>query len=422
VTEPAWLAATLGASRPRVVSALLRHCRDLDAAEDAFQEASLRALERWPRTGAPRDPVAWLVLVARNAAIDRARRGARLEPLPSEGALAAQEDAEMEALERIEATDYRDDVLRLLFVCCHPELAPAQQLALALRVVSGLTVKEIARAFLVSEAAMEQRITRAKRAVAQHPVSFDAPGAAERGERIEVVAAALYALFNEGYSASGGELHVRAALCEEAIRLATLLVLLAPGDPELLSLEALFRLQHARTPARLDAQGEIVLLDAQDRARWDREAIAEGLARLEKARWLGQPGPYRLQAEIAAVHARAARAEDTDWAAIEAHYEALEALQPSPVVTLNRAVAVAKRRGPAAALALIAPLEPECAGYFNYYGAKGAWLHELGRDAEARGAWERALALARTLAEASHVRAQLDRLAVPAARAPGEGR
>ncbi len=410
MSEPGWLAATLGASRPRVVSALLRRCRDLDAAEDAFQEASLRALERWPRTGPPRDPAAWLVLVARNAAIDRARRVGREAPLPEGDALARPGDGEVDAVERIEASDFRDDVLRLLFLCCHPELAPPQQLALALRVVSGLSVKEIARAFLVSEAAMEQRITRAKRAIAEHPVPFEAPGARERAERVGVVAAALYALFNEGYSASGGEAHVRAALCDEAIRLARLLVTLAPGDPELLALNALFVLQHARTPARLDARGEIVLLEAQDRARWDRVAIEEGLALLDKARWYAQTGPYLLQAEIAAVHARAARWEDTDWAAIEARYAELERMQPSPVMTLNRAVAVAKLRGAADALALIEPLEPHCAGYFNYYGAKGALLRELGRDDEARAAWQRALSLARTLQEASHVRAQLDLL------------
>jgi RNA polymerase sigma-70 factor (ECF subfamily) len=206
---------------------------------------------------------------------------------------------------------------------------------------------------------------------------------------------------------------VRAALCDEAIRLARLLVAIAPGERELLALQALFLLQHARTPARLDARGEIVLLEAQDRTRWDRAAIGEALALLAKARWLGPPGPYQLQAEIAAVHARAPHASETDWAAIDAHYAALERLQPSPVVTLNRAVAVAKLHGAAAALALIAPLEPQCASYFNYYGVKGAWLRELGRTEEARAAWQRSLALARTLQEAAHVRAQLDGLGHP---------
>jgi RNA polymerase sigma-70 factor (ECF subfamily) len=249
-------------------------------------------------------------------------------------------------------------------------------------------------------------------------VPFEAPGPVERAERLGVVAAALYLLFNEGYSASGGELHVRAPLCDEAIRLARLLVAIAPGERELLGLQALFLLQHARTPARLDARGEIVLLEAQDRARWDRGAIAEGLALLDKARWLGPPGPYQLQAEIAAAHARAQRADETDWSAIDAHYAALERLQPSPVVTLNRAVAVAKLRGAAAALALIEPLEPHCAGYFNYYGVKGAWLRELGRTDEARDAWQRSLSLARTLQEAAHVRAQLDGLPPPARGGP----
>jgi len=414
VSELAWLETTLSAARPQVIGALLRYFRDLDVAEDAFQEASLRALERWPRTGAPRDAVGWLVLVARNAGIDRARRAQRLAPLPAEEALAVDSDVEGELVEQLEAATFPDDVLRLLFLCCHPELPAAHQIALALRVVSGLSVREIARAFLVSEAAMEQRITRAKRTIAEHPVPFDAPAQGARAERLGQVATVLYLLFNEGYSASGGEAHVRSALCDEALRLARLLAAMFPHDGEALALGALFALQHARTPARLTPSGEIALLDEQDRALWDRELIDEGLALLEKVRWLGASGAgagsYALQAGIAAVHARAPSSAQTNWREIEQLYGALERLQPSPVITLNRAVAVSKLRGPQQALALIEPLESKLERYFNYHGVRAALLRDLGRAAEARSAYTRALALAHTVQEAAYIRAQLDLL------------
>ena len=449
MSDLAWLETTISAARPQVVGALLRYFRDLDVAEEAFQEASLRALERWPRNGAPRDPVSWLVLVARNAAIDTARRAKRQEPLPSEEALPVSDDTESELVEQLETASFPDDVLRLLFLCCHPELSPVHQIALALRVVSGLSVREIARAFLVGEAAMEQRITRAKRTIAEHPVPFEAPGKEERAARLGQVGLVLYLLFNEGYSASGGEAHVRSALCDEAIRLARLLAAMFPEDAEAQALGALFALQHARTPARLTPSGEIALLDEQDRGLWDRELIDEGLALLEKARWLasgaspraarrsraesnsgqahvdddrpalarpqatpagGAGGPYTLQAGIAAAHARAKSSDQTDWREIEQLYAELEHQQPSPVVTLNRAVALAKLRGAADALALIEPLEPKLERYFNYYGVKAALLRDLGRSAEARDAFSRALSLARTVQEAGHIRSQLDQL------------
>ncbi|HEU4429849.1 MAG TPA: sigma-70 family RNA polymerase sigma factor, partial [Myxococcota bacterium] len=393
MSELAWLETTLSAARPQVIGALLRYFRDLDVAEDAFQEASLRALERWPRTGAPRDAVGWLVLVARNAGIDRARRAQRLAPLPAEDALAVEGDVEGELVERLEAASFPDDVLRLLFLCCHPELPSAHQIALALRVVSGLSVREIARAFLVSEAAMEQRITRAKRTIAEHPVPFDAPAQESRAERLGQVATVLYLLFNEGYSASGGEAHVRSALCDEALRLARLLAAMFPHEGEALALGALFALQHARTPARLTPSGEIALLDEQDRALWDRELIDEGLALLAKARWLAGEaaglGPYALQAGIAAAHVRARTSEQTNWREIERLYAELERIQPSPVITLNRAVAVSKLHGAQRALALIEPLEAKLERYFNYYGVKATLLRDLGRAAEARSAYTR---------------------------------
>ena len=400
----------LRGARPQAMGALLRHFRDLDLAEEAFQEACLRALKSWPKNGPPRDTVAWLVLVGRNAALDGVRRRSRERELPGEEALSDLSDAEGPLADHLDGADYRDDLLRLLFMCCHPELPATQQIALALRVVCGLTVSEIARAFLVTDVAMEQRITRAKNLVAAERIPFEAPGAPERAERLSAVAAVLYLLFNEGYSATGGTAHVRVPLCGEAIRLARLLLRLFPGEPEMLGLTALMLLQHSRSNARLDAQGAIVLLEDQDRGLWDRDRIAEALALLDKALRHGSPGPYQVQAAIAALHARAPRFEDTDWAEIEQLYEALERFQPSPVVSLNRAVAVAKLRGPAAALALVDALAKDLAGYFYFFGVRGALLMELGRPDEAREAFDRALAIAKSPAEAAHIRLQIDRL------------
>ena len=312
--------------------------------------------------------------------------------------------------ERLDASHYRDDILRLLFVCCHPELPASQQIAVALRIVSGLTVKEIARAFLVSESAMEQRITRAKARITAAEVPFDTPGAPERAERLAAVATMIYLIFNEGYSASGGNAHVRVSLCEEAIRLARLLLRLFPSEPEIMGLLALLLLQHARADARLDAEGAIVLLEDQDRSLWDRELIAEGLALVEKALRHQRVGAYQIQAAIAAVHAHAARAADTDWAEIDRLYQILETVQPSPVVTLNRAVAVSKVSGPAEALQMIEPLAAKLGGYFYFYGLKGALLTQLGRNEEARVDFDRAISLANTAAEAAHIRMHLDRL------------
>ncbi|WP_279357222.1 RNA polymerase sigma factor [Methylobacterium indicum] len=406
--DAAWLAASLAAARPRVVAALLRVFRDLDTAEEAFQEASLQALRTWPRTGPPRDVAAWLILVGRNAALDGRRRLARLTALPPDDALSDLDDAETPLAEAIDAEAYRDDILRLLFVCCHPDLPATQQIALALRIVSGLSVPRIARAFLVSEAAMEQRITRAKARIAKSPVPYGAPGPAERAERLTAVAAMLYLVFNAGYSAATGS--ERAALCDEAIRLGRLLLRLFPTDPEAMGLLALMLLQHARSPARFDANSEIVLLEDQDRGLWRGPMIAEGLALVDKAMRHRAPGPYQVQAAITALHARAARPPDTDWAGIEALYATLERMQPSPVVTLNRAVATAKVAGPAAGLALVEPLAGPLQGYFHFHGLRGALLMQLGRTAEAREAMGRAIALAGTPAEAAHIRLQLDRL------------
>lgn len=410
MTALANIGATLTATRPRVVAALLRYFRDLDAAEEATQEACLKALKSWPQNGPPRDPAGWLIMVGRNYAIDTVRRQKKQEPLPPDDVLSDLDDAESALADRLDDAHYRDDILRLLFICCHPDLPAAQQIPLALRIISGLTLAEIARAFLSSESAMEQRLTRAKRKVADAEVPYETPSAPERVERLGAVAAVVYLLFNEGYAASGGTAHVRVPLCDEAIRLARLLLKLFPAEPEILGLTALLLLQHARTPARLDAAGTIILLDEQDRGLWNLEMIGEGLALLDKAMRHNRPGPYQLQAAIAALHARAKRAEDTDWSGIDGLYAVLERMQPSPVITLNRAVAISKLRGPAEALAMIEPLASKLGGYFYFFGVKGALLEQLGRAPEAREAFERAIALAHTPAEAAHIRQHLDRL------------
>ncbi|MDF0602765.1 RNA polymerase sigma factor [Psychromarinibacter sp. C21-152] len=407
--DPAWIEARLVAARPRAVAALLRYFRDLDLAEEAFQEACLRALRAWPEKGPPRDAEGWLIMVGRNAALDQVRRRAKLTGLPDEAAISDREDVEPALAERLDAADYRDDILRLLFICCHPELPATQQIALALRIVSGLSVRQIARAFLVGERAMEQRITRAKARIAKADVPFETPGAPERAARLAAVKTMIYLVFNEGYTDAdpAGE---RAAFCAEAIRLARLLLRMFPGEPELMGLLALMLLQHSRQAARFDGDGLPVLLEDQDRTLWNRAAIDEALALVDKAMRHRQPGRYQIQAAIAAVHARAARPEDTDWAGIDRLYAALEDHAPSPVVTLNRAVAVSKLHGPRAALDMIAPLAEPLDGYFYFHGLRGALLDRLDRADEAREAFGRAIALAGTAAEAAHIRQHLDRL------------
>ncbi|RWM18889.1 MAG: RNA polymerase sigma factor [Mesorhizobium sp.] len=410
MTDLAWISTAISNARPQAMGALLRYFRDLDAAEEAFQDACLRALKNWPKNGPPRDPAAWLILVGRNSGIDAVRKRAKQAPMPEEDQISDLEDAEGDMAERLDGAHYRDDILRLLFICCHPDLPATQQIAVALRIVSGLTVKQIARAFLVGESAMEQRITRAKARIADAGVPFETPGAVERSERLAAVAAMVYLIFNEGYSSNGGEAPARAPLCEEAIRLARLLLRLFQAEPEIMGLTALLLLQHARAPARFDENGEIVLLEDQDRSLWSRKMIDEGLALVDKALRHRKPGPYQVQAAIAALHARAATAADTDWTEIDLLYGLLEQMQPSPVVTLNRAVAVSKVRGPEAALALIEPLEERLSGYFHFFGLRGGLLMQLGRNEEARVAFDRAIALANTAAEAAHIRMHIDRL------------
>jgi RNA polymerase sigma-70 factor, ECF subfamily len=413
VTDIAWIELSLVSARPQALGALLRYFRDLDVAEEAFQEACLRALRTWPDKGPPRDPVAWLIFVGRNSGIDAVRHRSKMAALPEEAAFSDTGDAEADVADRLDGANYRDDILRLLFICCHPDLPATQQIALALRVVSGLSVQQIARAFLVGDSAMEQRITRAKARIAAAGVAFETPGAIERAERMTVVAAMIYLIFNEGYTceASGRD---GAAFAEEAIRLGRLLLRIFPAEPEAMGLLALMLLQHSRRAARFDAGGRIVLLDDQDREAWNRDMINEALALIDKAIRHRKPGPYQIQAAIAALHARAARAEDTDWTEIELLYQSLERIEPSPVVTLNRAVAVAKLKGPAEALALIEPLSGRLSGYFYFHGVRGGLLKQMGIYGQAREAFDHAIALSRSPAEADHIRSELDSLEHPA--------
>ncbi|MBB4272410.1 RNA polymerase sigma factor [Rhizobium mongolense] len=409
MTDIAWIDVALTAARPKALGALLRYFRNLDIAEEAFQEACLRAIRTWPDKGPPRDPTAWLIFVGRNSGIDALRKQAKTQALPDEDLISDKEDAESDIADRLDESNYRDDILRLLFICCHPDLPATQQIALALRIVSGLSVQQIARAFLVGESAMEQRITRAKARVAKAGVPFETPGPEERAERLSIVSTMIYLVFNEGYS-QGDPKREAAAFSDEAIRLGRLLLRIFPGEPEIMGLLALMLLQISRRDARFDANGELVLLEDQDRSRWSDALINEALNLLDKAIRHRRPGPYQLQAAIAAIHSRAKRAEDTNWEEIDLLYSVLERLQPSPVVTLNRAVAISKLKGPQEAFQLVETLGEKLDGYFYYHGLRGGLLKQMGRVREAREAFDRAIALANSAAEAAHIRLQIDKL------------
>jgi RNA polymerase sigma-70 factor, ECF subfamily len=378
----------------RVVATLIRMTGDWDLAEECAQDAVAQALARWPRDGVPRNPGAWLTTTARNTALNRLKRS-KIEAAKLREVAAMPVGSEDDG----DGSAVADDRLRLIFTCCHPALPLEGRVALTLRTLTGLTTPEIARAFLVPEATMAQRIVRAKRKIRQAGIPYRVPPDHLLPDRLVGVLGVVYLLFNEGYSAAVGADLVRHDLCAEAIRLARILAALMPDDPEVLGLTALLLLQYSRRAARLDADGEPVTLEDQDRSRWNRDEIAEGLALLDAALRRREPGPYQVQAAIAACHARAERAADTDWPQIAALYGRLTELVPSPVVRLNRAVAVAMAHGPEAGLALVDALGDDLPGYRHVPATRADLLRRLGRHAEAAEAYREALSLTESEAE-----------------------
>ncbi|WP_431220862.1 RNA polymerase sigma factor [Leifsonia xyli] len=378
--DEAAVARSFRAEYGRAVSVLYRVLGDLDRAEDAVQEAFVVAVERWPRDGVPASPAGWIITTARRRAIDRLRRES----------VGRDREAESEALRLLTAADDRpasddipDDRLRLIFTCCHPALSPEARVALSLRLLGGLTTPEIARAFLVPEATMAQRISRAKAKIRDARIPYRIPSAADLPDRLRSVLSVLYLIFSEGYAASAGDRLVREELCDESIRLARVLRSLLPDEEEVLGLLALLLLVDARRAARADAAGALIPLPDQDRSLWNAAAIAEGHALVRDCLRRGRPGPHQLQAAIQAVHDDAATADDTDWPQIVALYDQLLCVAPTPVVRLNRAVAVAEVAGPAAALAEIEPLREPLSRFYLLHGIRAGLLARLGRTAEA---------------------------------------
>ncbi|HEX2030490.1 MAG TPA: RNA polymerase sigma factor [Actinomycetota bacterium] len=383
----------------RLIAALARMVRDVSLAEDLAQEALVAALQRWPESGVPDNPGAWLMAVAKRRAVDHFRHAAMAERKHEELAQAMEADrARKPGLEARIEEDVGDDLLRLMFIACHPVLSREARAALTLRLLAGLTIEEIARAFLVPEPTVAQRIVRAKRTLAEARVPFEIPPEDERKARLSSVLEVIYLIFNEGYSATAGTDWIRPELCEEALRLGRILAGLVPDEPEVHGLVALMEIQASRLRARVGPAGEPILLLDQDRSRWDRLLIGRGLAALERAEELGAGlGPYALQAAIAACHARARTAGDTDWERIVALYDALVEIVPSPVVELNRTVAVGAAFGPAAALELVDELAADraLAGYHLLPSVRADLLVKLGRPEEAAAEFERAASLTR---------------------------
>jgi RNA polymerase sigma factor (sigma-70 family) len=391
---------------PRVVGGLLRLTHDLDLAEDLAHDALVAGLEQWPGSGVPDNPGAWLMAVAKRRAIDHFRRAERLERVQAELERSAEESVVPDPAAGLDQIE--DDVLRLILLTCHPVLPVEGRVALTLRLVGGLSTKEIARSFLVPEPTVGRRISRAKRTLAEAGVSFDVPEPAERIERLPSVLQVLYLIFTEGYAATAGEDWIRPALCDEAIRLGRLVVQLVPGEPAGPGLLALMYLQASRTAARIDGSGAPVLLGDQDRSRWDQLAIRRGRESLQQCLQLGPPGPYGLQASIAACHAEASSLETTNWARIAALYDELAGLTPSPVVLLNRAVAHGMAFGPSVGLVLVDALagEPALREYHLLPSVRGDLLLRLERRAEARIEFERAASLARNARERTFLQAR----------------
>ena len=401
----------------KIIAKLARMLRNVGLAEEVAQDAWLAALEQWTDTGVPDNPGAWLMTTAKNRAIDQLRRKQLLE----RKSVVMNHDPDLLGNQGdpvADTEDVSDDLLRLIFVACHPVLSVEGRVALTLRLLGGLTPAEIARAFLTSESAIQQRIVRAKRTLGEAQVPFEIPGAAERAQRLASVLEVIYLIFNEGYAATAGEEWMRPALCEEALRLGRILAELAPAEPEVHGLVALMELQASRTAARVSASGEPILLLKQNRALWDQLLIRRGLAGLVRAQDLEGPlGPYCLQAAIAACHAQAGTAEETDWPRIVALYDALHELQPSPVVALNRAVAVSMAYGPAAALEIVDGLrgESRLREYHLLPSVRGDLLERLGRFDEARAEFSHAASLAGNARERNLL---LERMAACAPRTP----
>jgi len=388
---------------PKVIAGLTRIVRDVGLAEDLAQDALVAALEQWPESGVPDNPGAWLMATAKHRAIDRLRRNERLERKQEQLGRELELQQEMAMADpNVSTDDVGDDLLRLMFISCHPILAPEARVALTLRLLASLTTEEIARAYLVPVTTIAQRIVRAKRTLTEARVPFEVPTGLELNARLSSVLQVIYLVFNEGYAATAGDDLMRAGLCEDALRLGRILAGLAPKEPEVHGLVALMEIQASRSRARVGPSGEIVLLLDQDRGRWDPLHISRGLAALDRAEKLGGAlGPYALQAAIAACHARARTATDTDWARIVALYDALAELMPSPVVELNRAVAVGMAFGPAAGLELVDALvsDPSLKTYHFLPSARGDLLEKLGRLEEARGEFERAASLTQNARE-----------------------
>ena len=408
------IAAIFRAESGRSVATLVRLFGSIDIAEEAVQDAFAVALERWPADGLPPNPGAWITTTARNRAIDRLRRESSRHDCHAQAALlqAASEKYESEPIEPVGPVS--DDRLRLIFTCCHPALAPEAQIALTLRLLGGLQTPEIARAFLVQEATMAARITRAKKKIAGAKIPYRVPRDAELPDRLKPVLAVVYLIFNEGYTASSGDDLVREDLCAEAIRLARLLAELMPDEAEVLGLLALLLLTESRRAARTAADGSLVLLPDQDRTRWNRDLIAEGQTLVRACLRRNRPGPYQIQAAINAVHSDAREVHqpppkhyDTDWGQILALYDQLLAVSPSPVVALNRAVALAEVKGPAAALSAIDGLD--LADYHLFHATRADLLTRLGRHAEAARAYDAAIALATNAAERAFLESQAGR-------------
>lgn len=388
---------------PRLIAGLMRIVRDVGLAEDLAQDALVAALEQWPESGVPDNPGAWLMATAKHRAIDHFRRNSRIERKHEElGRELGAKEMAVPDLDSALDDNVGDDLLRLVFISCHPVLSTEAQVALTLRLLGGLTTAEIARAFLLPEPTIAQRIVRAKRTLAEANVPFEVPRGVELSARLSSVLEVIYLVFNEGYSATSGDDWMRPALCEDALRLGRILAELASQEPEVHGLVALLEIQASRSRARVNPTGEPILLLDQNRAHWDQLLIRRGLAALERAEKLGgMQGPYALQAAIAACHARAVTPEETDWGRIVELYGALAQLAPSPVVELNRAVAVAMASGPAAGLELVNALtaEPSLRGYHLLPSVRGDLLKKLGRFDEARTEFERAAAMTRNARE-----------------------